>query len=425
MTMKVKSRVDLSVEKFSKNKNSGFLSKVFKKTIIKKFKNIEIGHITLVDKDEVYTFGDSSSSMKAKVEVLSSDFYVMLGSGGSLGVAEAYAASTWRSDDLVMLIRIVIKNTSLMNQLESVWARLLEPLNSFLHWRRKNSLSGSKENILAHYDLSNDFYRLWLDRTMTYSCGIFNDKSSSMEDASIEKLDRICRKLNISPEDSILEIGTGWGSFSIHAAKKYGCSVTTTTISDAQYKFALQRIKDEGLTDKVRLLKEDYRKLSGKFNKVVSIEMIEAVGHEFVPLYFKKVSSLLKNDGLFAMQGITYNDQNFDVYKKSVDFIKKYIFPGSCLISIAQVAETIKTDTDLSLVDLEDITVHYARTLKAWRLKFLKELDKVKKIGFSNEFINIWEFYFVYCEAGFLERNIGDYQFVFSKPSRSNIQIEY
>ena len=423
--MKVKSRVDLSVEKFSKNKNSGFLSKVFKKTIIKKFKNIEIGHITLVDKDEVYTFGDSSSSMKAKVEVLSSDFYVMLGSGGSLGVAEAYAASTWRSDDLVMLIRIVIKNTSLMNQLESVWARLLEPLNSFLHWRRKNSLSGSKENILAHYDLSNDFYRLWLDRTMTYSCGIFNDKSSSMEDASIEKLDRICRKLNISPEDSILEIGTGWGSFSIHAAKKYGCSVTTTTISDAQYKFALQRIKDEGLTDKVRLLKEDYRKLSGKFNKVVSIEMIEAVGHEFVPLYFKKVSSLLKNDGLFAMQGITYNDQNFDVYKKSVDFIKKYIFPGSCLISIAQVAETIKTDTDLSLVDLEDITVHYARTLKAWRLKFLKELDKVKKIGFSNEFINIWEFYFVYCEAGFLERNIGDYQFVFSKPSRSNIQIEY
>ncbi len=423
--MKVKSRVDLSVEKFSKNKNSGFLSKVFKKTIIKKFKNIEIGHITLVDKDEVYTFGDSSSSMKAKVEVLSSDFYVMLGSGGSLGVAEAYAASTWRSDDLVMLIRIVIKNTSLMNQLESVWARLLEPLNSFLHWRRKNSLSGSKENILAHYDLSNDFYRLWLDRTMTYSCGIFNDKSSSMEDASIEKLDRICRKLNISPEDSILEIGTGWGSFSIHAAKKYGCSVTTTTISDAQYKFALQRIKDEGLTDKVRLLKEDYRKLSGKFDKVVSIEMIEAVGHEFVPLYFKKVSSLLKNDGLFAMQGITYNDQNFDVYKKSVDFIKKYIFPGSCLISIAQVAETIKTDTDLSLVDLEDITVHYARTLKAWRLKFLKELDKVKKIGFSNEFINIWEFYFVYCEAGFLERNIGDYQFVFSKPSRSNIQIEY
>ncbi len=423
--MKVKSRVDLSVEKFSKNKNSGFLSKVFKKTIIRKFKNIEIGHITLVDKDEVYTFGDSSSSMKAKVEILSSDFYVMLGSGGSLGVAEAYAANTWRSDDLVMLIRIVIKNTSLMNQLESVWARLLVPLNSFLHWRRKNSLSGSKENILAHYDLSNDFYKLWLDRTMTYSCGIFNDKSSSMEEASIEKLDRICRKLNIGPEDSILEIGTGWGSFSIHAAKKYGCNVTTTTISDAQFKFASQRIKDEGLTDKVTLLKEDYRKLSGKFDKVVSIEMIEAVGHEFVPLYFKKVSSLLKNDGLFAMQGITYNDQNFDVYKKSVDFIKKYIFPGSCLISIAQVAETIKTDTDLSLVDLEDITVHYARTLKAWRLKFLKELDKVKKIGFSNEFINIWEFYFVYCEAGFLERNIGDYQFVFSKPSRSNIQIEY
>lgn len=312
-----------------------------------------------------------------------------------------------------------------MRQLESGWSKLMKPMNAIIHWRRKNSLRGSKQNILAHYDLSNEFYQLWLDETMTYSCGIFQDQSSSMKDASIEKLDRICRKLDIKPEDSVLEIGTGWGSFALHAAGNYSCHVTTTTISDAQYNYARQKIEAVGLTDKITLLKEDYRKLTGQYDKVVSIEMIEAVGHEYVPLYFQKVSSLLKDDGLFGIQGITYNDQNFDVYKQSVDFIKKYIFPGSCLISVAQVMEAMKNYTDLSISHLEDITLHYATTLKIWRTNFLKEINAVKKLGFSKEFINMWEFYFVYCEAGFRERNIGDYQFVFSKPDAQNIKIGY
>ena len=342
-----------------------------------------------------------------------------------MGATEAYTLGHWKSDDLVTLLRTLFRNKNLIGQLDSGWAVLAKPFNKFIHWLRKNSLSGSKQNILAHYDLSNEFYQLWLDETMTYSCGFFKDENTTMKEASVEKLDRICRKLDIRPEDSILEIGTGWGSFAIHAASHYGCCVTTTTISDAQYEVAQKKIQEAGLDDKVTLLKDDYRNLRGQFDKIVSIEMIEAVGHQFVPLYLQKVASLLKDDGLFAMQGITYNDQNFDKYKNSVDFIKKYIFPGSCLISVSQMTEAMKKYTDLSLAHLEDITLHYATTLKSWRTKFLDELEEIRKLGFSNEFINMWEFYFVYCEAGFRERNIGDYQFIFAKPDSQNIQIDY
>ena len=319
----------------------------------------------------------------------------------------------------------MIKNSHIMQQLDSGWAKLLKPINNYIHRKRQNTLAGSKENILAHYDLSNDFYKLWLDDSMTYSCGIFKDESTTLKEASIEKLDRICRKLNLSEKDSILEIGTGWGSFAIHAAKNYGCNITTTTISDAQYEYAKNKILEEGLDDKITLLNKDYRNLSGTFDKIVSIEMIEAVGHEYVPLFFQKVSKLLKKDGLFALQGITYNDHNFDDYKHSVDFIKKYIFPGSCLISISQITNAIKKKTDLSIVNLEDITMHYATTLHKWRNNFMNVIPAIKELGFSNAFINMWEFYFHYCEAGFLERNIGDYQVIFAKSNTRDINIRY
>jgi len=423
--MENKMRVDIVADSLKANKKVNYLSAIFKSIILKQFKYIQFGHIKLTDGKEVYSFGDSESESMVQVDVLSSDFYVLLGSGGILGAAEAYTAGCWKANDLVALIRTVFRNKDVMNRLDSGWALLAKPLNLFIHWLQKNSLSGSKQNIIAHYDLSNEFYQLWLDETMTYSCGYFKNKHSTMKDASVEKLDRICRKLNIQSEDSILEIGTGWGSFAIHAARNYGCNITTTTISDAQYELAKYRIQQAGLEHKITLLKDDYRNLSGQFDKIVSIEMIEAVGHQFVPLFLKKVSSLLKKDGLFAMQGITYNDQEFDRYKGSVDFIKKYIFPGSCLISISQMTETMKKYTDLSLSHLEDITLHYATTLKNWRTKFLKELDAVKKLGFSNEFINMWEFYFVYCESGFRERNIGNYQFVFAKSGSQNIKVEY
>ena len=280
-------------------------------------------------------------------------------------------------------------------------------------------------NILAHYDLSNDFYKLWLDPTMTYSSGVFSKKDASMQEASVEKLDRICRKLNLSSKDHVLEIGTGWGSFAVHAVKNYGCKVTTTTISDNQFQYASELISREGLKDKITLLSKDYRELEGVFDKVVSIEMIEAVGAEYVPGFFEKASSLLKTNGLMALQGITYNDPDFDAYKNSVDFIRKYIFPGSCLVAMPQILNAIKEKTDMVMVDSEDITQHYARTLEIWREDFQKVLPQIKELGFSEPFTRIWNFYLVYCEAGFLENLIGDFQFVFAKPDSKNIQITY
>ena len=423
--MKDNRRVDFAADKLMAIKKSSFLATFFKKIILKKFKQLQFGFLQISDGDEEYHFGDDRSELKVNVQIFSPEFYVFMGSGGLLGVTESYTAGYWQSNNLVSLIRIVIQNKDVMNQLDSGWARLFKPLNNYIHRLRQNSLDGSKKNILAHYDLSNEFYQLWLDETMTYSCGVFDNKSSTLEEASVEKLDRICRKLQLTDRDSVLEIGTGWGSFAIHAAKHYGCKVTTTTISDAQYELAKERINQENLTDRITLLKDDYRKLTGRYDKIVSIEMIEAVGHEYVPVFFKTVSSLLKDDGLFVMQGITYNDQNFDVYKNSVDFIKKYIFPGSCLISVSQVTETMKTYTDLSIVHLEDITIHYATTLKIWRENFQSSIASIKALGFSSAFIKMWDFYFVYCEAGFRERHIGDYQFVFSKPRAREIKINY
>ena len=231
--------------------------------------------------------------------------------------------------------------------------------------------------------------------------------------------------MKLNKDDHVLEIGTGWGSFSVHAVKNYGCKINTVTISDAQYKYACRLVKENGLESQIQIFNQDYRKITGKYDKIVSIEMIEAVGHQFIPEYFSKISSLLKQDGLVAIQGITYNDQNFEKYKNSVDFIKKYIFPGSCLISIAQISDVIKNYTDLALVDMEDITKHYAETLSRWKEIFMNLVSEVKEMGFSEAFIKMWEFYFVFCEAGFRERNIGDVQLIFSKSGARNIDIRY
>ena len=418
-------QVDHLADAVKTPKKSTFLTSIFKSGLQKKFKNLETGHISVNDGDETFTFGDSNSDEKVSVDIHSQEFYVMTGSGGALGIAEAYVAGYWSSDDVVKLFQIILRNRDILLSLEKGFAKLVKPINKMIHRGRQNTLKGSKENILAHYDLSNDFYKLWLDPSMTYSCAFFNNDSVTLEEASIEKLDRICRKLDLSEDDSVLEIGTGWGSFSIHAAKNYGCKVTTTTISDAQFDYARSRIKDEGLESKITLINKDYRDLDGKYDKIVSIEMIEAVGYEYIPDYFSKLSSLLNNNGLVALQGITYNDQNFEVYKDSVDFIKKYIFPGSCLISIAQIIDVIRKETDLAMVDMEDITKHYAVTLNRWRKNFMDVIPKVKEMGYSQAFINMWEFYFLYCEAGFSERNIGDVQMIFAKSGSRNINISY
>jgi len=395
----------------------------FKSILLKKLNGIRFGRLTIVDGPSTFIYGDKGSEFQATVTVTSQEFYVFLGSGGTLGAAEAYTAGYWCADNLVSLVQIIIKNKKIMQNLESGFARLVNPFNKIIHKRRQNSIEGSKKNILAHYDLSNEFYQLWLDSTMTYSCGVFLNDDSSMKEASIEKLDRFCRKLKLNKDDKVLEIGTGWGSFALHAVKNYGCHVTTTTISDKQFGYVSDLINKEGLSSQIALLNSDYRELEGSFDKIVAIEMIEAVGPQHIPGFFDKVSTLLRPSGLIALQGITYNDPDFETYKNSVDFIRKYIFPGGCLVSVSQIKESIKAKTDLTLVDLEDITQHYARTIKHWRQDFLKSLPEIRSLGFSESFIRIWEFYLVYCEAGFLENLIGDFQFVFAKPGSKDIQI--
>ena len=417
--------VDSLANSIQKMQKSTRMTSFFKSILFRKLKGINNGELTIIDGAKKHIFGIAGSAFKAELEVYSQEFYVFLGSGGTNGAAEAYTAGYWSSKNLLTLIQLIIKNKNTLLGLESGLARLTNPITKFIHKQRQNTLQGSKNNILAHYDLSNDFYKLWLDPTMTYSSGIFSRKESSMQDASVEKIDRICRKLNLSNKDNVLEIGTGWGSFAVHAAKNYGCKVTTTTISDNQFQYASELISNEGLSDKITLLSKDYRELEGVFDKVVSIEMIEAVGAEYVPGFFEKASSLLKKNGLMVLQGITYNDPNFDDYKNSVDFIRKYIFPGSCLVAMPQILNAIKEKTDMVMIDSEDITQHYAKTLEIWREDFQKALPQVKELGFSESFTRIWNFYLVYCEAGFLENLIGDFQLVFAKPDSKNTQIKY
>ena len=418
-------QVNTLADKISKSKKNTILSSFFKNAVIKKFKYLKYGYIKIEDQGKVYKFGDPKSESKVNVQIYSSEFYVFLGSGGVTGVAESYMLGHWSADNLVLLLQLVLKNKNILLSLDSGFAKLLSPINKIVHWSKQNTIKGSKQNILAHYDLSNEFYKLWLDPSMTYSCGYFTNSSVSLEDASKEKIDRICRKLKLNKDDHVLEIGTGWGSFSVHAVKNYGCKINTVTISDAQYEYASRLVKDNGLESQIQIFNQDYRKITGKYDKIVSIEMIEAVGHQFIPEYFSRISSLLKQDGLVAIQGITYNDQNFEKYKNSVDFIKKYIFPGSCLISIAQISDVVKNYTDLALVDMEDITKHYAETLFRWKENFMSVIPQVKEMGFSEAFIKMWEFYFVFCEAGFRERNIGDVQLIFSKSGARNIDIRY
>jgi cyclopropane-fatty-acyl-phospholipid synthase len=280
----------------------------------------------------------------------------------------------------------------------------------------RNTLAGSQANIAAHYDLGNDFYALFLDETMTYSCGIFEQEDSTLEEASLAKYDRICRKLALKPEDEVLEIGTGWGGFAIYAAGRYGCRVTTTTISRAQFDLARPRIAEAGLEDRVTLLLKDYRHLTGSYDKLVSIEMIEAVGFEYFDTFFSVCSERLKDDGLMCLQAITIADQVFDRYRRSHDFIRSHVFPGSCLISLGALSASLARATDLRLIHLEDLTPHYARTLKLWRERFFANLDQVRALGYPETFIRLWEFYLCYCEGGFAERYIGDVQMVLAKP---------
>ncbi len=396
-------------------KRAAWLQNFAKAQVLNKLKNIAQGQLTLLDGDQRYTFGNAGD-LSATITVKDPHFYGEVAFGGSIGAGEAYMLGYWNADNLTDVIRLFAVNQSIMDNLEGGFEWLSKPILKVLHYLNRNTTDGSRKNIAAHYDLGNDFFKLWLDPSMMYSAAIFFPKDISLEAASNKKLQVICDKLDLKPTDHVVEIGTGWGGFAIYAAKHYGCKVTTTTISKQQYDEAVLRVKAENLQDKITLLLNDYRDLDGQFDKLVSIEMIEAVGHQFYDVYFKKVASLLKPNGLALIQAITITDQRFEAAKNSVDFIQRYIFPGSNIPSNTAMLQSITKSTDLRLFDLADIGPHYATTLAAWRENFFANIAEIRKLGYSEEFIRMWEFYLCYCEGGFTERVLGDCHLLLAKP---------
>jgi cyclopropane-fatty-acyl-phospholipid synthase len=378
------------------------------------FRSLREGTLLLRHGDTRERFGRADAE-PVELVVHDARFYPALAFDGHLGAAEAYALGWWTSSDLTGLVRLMVRNRATLEALESGWARVLKPVRWLAHALHRNTRSGSRRNIEAHYDLSNEFFQLFLDETMTYSCGIFERPDASLRDASVAKYEHMASLLELGPQHHLLEIGTGWGGFAIHAARQYGCRVTTTTISREQFELATQRVREARLEDRITVLRQDYRDLAGSYDRLVSIEMIEAVGHEYYGTFFEKCASLLDSGGRMALQAITIEDRRYDTARREVDFIKKYIFPGSNIPSVTALC-TAASGTELRLVQANEIGLHYAETLRRWRLNFNQKLDRIHALGFDERFTRLWEFYFCYCEGGFLEGAIGDVQLAFTKP---------
>ncbi|MFO1469388.1 MAG: cyclopropane-fatty-acyl-phospholipid synthase family protein, partial [Steroidobacteraceae bacterium] len=360
------------------------------------------GRLRLVDgaDERVFGRGGADRSLEATLRVRSPEFYTEVAFGGTLGAGEAYINDLWRCDDLTALVRLMVANREVMNQLDAGWSRLATPLLKAAHWLNRNTRRGSRRNIAAHYDLGNRFFELFLDPTLAYSCGIFVREDTTLEQASIAKFDAICRKLELRPGQHLLEIGTGWGGFAIHAAQRYGCRVTTTTLSAEQFDLTRERIGRAGLADRITLLREDYRDLRGRFDALASIEMIEAVGHQYLDTYFRRCSALLEPHGAMLLQAITIADQYYRQARREVDYIKRFIFPGGYIPSVQVMVDSVARVTDMKLFHLEDIGPHYARTLRLWRERFLARLPEVRAQGYPESFIRQWEYYLCYCEGG-------------------------
>jgi cyclopropane-fatty-acyl-phospholipid synthase len=376
------------------------------------------GELRIVHEGGTLAFGRRTARcpLSATIEVRHPQFWADAAFGGTVGAGESWIRGDWTCDDLTSLVRIMVVNRELMNSMDTGFAVVSAPLRRLLHWMNRNSPQGSRRNIAAHYDLGNDLFRLFLDETMAYSCGIFETPQSTLHQASLAKFDAVCRKLDLRPGERLVEIGTGWGGLAVHAAKHYGVQVTTTTISREQHDFAAELIAREGLGGRVTLLLDDYRELRGRYDKLVSIEMIEAVGHRYLDTYLGRCSSLLEPHGAALIQAITLQDQFYEQALRSVDFIQRFIFPGSFIPSVSVILDSLRRATDLKLFHLEDIGPHYATTLRHWRQRFLARLPEVRALGYPDEFVRMWEFYLCYCEGGFLERQLGDVHLLLTKP---------
>lgn len=394
-----------------------------RRVVTKQLAGLQRGEIRLSDADGSLSLGQPAD-LQATLRVHRPSFFRSAILGGTLSVAESYLRGDWDCDELTSLFRIFVRNQDSANRLDGGLARLASFGHRLFHWWHSNTRAGSRRNIAAHYDLGNDFYRLFLDDTLAYSSGIFPAAEASLQEASLEKFDRVCRMLDLRPADEVLEIGSGWGGFAIHAAGNYGCRVTTTTISNEQFQLAEQRINAAGLADRITLLKQDYRDLRGRFDKLVSIEMIEAVGHRNFDQFFRQCGSLLRPDGSLFLQAIVMPERSYAAYLKSVDFIQRYVFPGGCLPSLAAMLESAGHTTDLRFVHADDFAPHYAETLRRWRQAFHARLDDVRRLGYGEEFIRLWNYYLCYCEAAFEERYVGVLQVQFDKPECRRDQAE-
>ncbi|MFM7072915.1 MAG: class I SAM-dependent methyltransferase [Planctomycetota bacterium] len=378
------------------------------------------------NKDDLKAGAESPEGvLSATVVVENPAFYRHAVLGGNLSIAESYLNGDWHCSDLTALFRLFTRNVELSDAMDSGFRRLMQWPALLYHRLHANSRSGSRKNIHLHYDLGNDFFALMLDETMAYSSGIYPDAGSGLRDASIEKMDRLCRKLELRSSDHLLEIGTGWGGLAIHAARHYGCRVTTTTVSQEQREEAVRRIEREGLAERIQVQLTDYRDLTGRYDKIVSVEMVEAVGHEFLSGYFRQLGRLLKPHGSVAIQGIVMGEQRHAQYLRNVDFIQRYVFPGGCLPSVGSLVQAASRGSDLRFVHLEDFAEHYARTLADWRERFLRQLPAVRQLGYPDRFLRLWNYYLCYCEAGFAERYLSVVHLQFDKPdcARDPLQI--
>ncbi|WP_068545928.1 class I SAM-dependent methyltransferase [Thalassotalea crassostreae] len=380
---------------------------------------LEDGIVDVVEGEHTTTFGKLANGDKAflqgKVIIHDPSAYIDFVKGGSIGAAEAFIDNKWSSPDLTTVIRIFAKAQDATDSLDSKTTMLNKIKNKFFHYLNRNSHSGSKKNILAHYDLGNELYTRFLDKEMMYSSAIYPSDDATLEQAQLYKLDKICQRLQLKESDHLLEIGTGWGGLAIYAATHYGCKVTTTTISDAQFGYAEQRVKKLGLEDKITLLKDDYRDLTGQYDKVVSIEMIEAVGYQYMESFFKQCNDRLKPGGRLLIQAITIADQRFEHYSNNVDFIQRYIFPGGFLPSITLMNNMLTEHTNCVVEELHDIGLDYARTLSDWRTRFLHSFEELKQHGYDERFKRLWIYYLGYCEGAFLQKSISTVHYIANK----------
>lgn len=390
-----------------------------RRRLLEQLAGLRRGRLILKDSLGRVELGSSAgehTDLVVHVDILDPVFYRAIAANGSVGAGEAYMEGVWRCDDLVGLAQLLVRNRHLLDNMETGLARLGGAAMRMWHALKRNTRRGSRRNIGAHYDLGNDFFKLFLSNDLMYSAAMWEGPSDTLEAASERKLERICRKLDLQPTDRVLEIGSGWGGFALYAATHYGCHVTTTTISREQHAFASERVAAAGAGAQVTVLLNDYRDLRGLYDKLVSIEMVEAIGAGYLDAYFRQVGQLLKSDGLALIQSITIEDHRYLQALKSVDFIKHQIFPGSFIPSTSALLAANARTSDLTLVHFEDFGGSYARTLQAWRERFVSRLPEVRRQGFEDRFVRMWEFYLAYCEGGFRERSIGVAHLLLAKP---------